>query len=65
MAASAVALGALALSALQSEGQATGRGGGAGQSQHQLCFWYKQRAMSTGDEHWWYRWRRCIRNHEI
>ena len=60
----AMALCAMALTALQSEASATGRGGG-GLSQHQFCHWYRQKAMSTGDEHWWSRWRRCIRNHEI
>lgn len=64
MAASAVALGALALASLQSEAEATGRGGG-GQSLQSMCFWYKQKAMSTGDESWWERWRRCIRYNEF
>ncbi len=58
MAVSAAALGVLAL---QSEAQATGRGG---HGQHQFCHWYKQKAMSTGDEYWWERWRRCIRYNE-
>lgn len=65
LAVSALALGAFALAALQSDAQATGRGGGGGQSQHQFCHWYKQKAMSTADEYWWHRWRRCMRNHEI
>ena len=25
------------------------------------CLWFKQKAMRTGDEYWWDRWRRCMR----
>ena len=25
------------------------------------CHWFKQKAMRTGDEYWWDRWRRCMR----
>jgi hypothetical protein len=25
------------------------------------CHWYRQKAMSTGSEYWWDRWRRCVR----
>jgi hypothetical protein len=63
MALAALAVAVLALSVLGTEANATGRGGS--NSQHQLCFWYKQKAMSTGEEYWWARWRACIRNHEI
>jgi hypothetical protein len=27
---------------------------------HAFCQWYKQKAMNTGDEYWWARWRRCM-----
>jgi hypothetical protein len=31
---------------------------------HAYCQWYKQKAMNTGDEYWWARWRRCLRGYD-
>lgn len=50
---------ALALTAVATAAEASGRGGKG--SPHQWCHWYKQQAMSTGSEQWWWRWRKCIR----
>jgi hypothetical protein len=56
---SALTLGAVALMLALSDtpAQAAGSAG----SPHQFCHWFKQQAMNTGDEYWWWRWRRCIR----
>lgn len=31
---------------------------------HAYCLWYKQKAMSTGEEYWWTRWRLCLRGYD-
>ena len=53
----ALALSTFAL--VMSETPAMARGSFG--SPHQWCHWYKQKAMSTGQEIWWVRWRKCIR----
>ena len=29
-------------------------------SAYQFCHYYKQKAMWTGDQYWWARWRHCL-----
>ena len=51
----------LAASALQSvQSEAAGRGGRE-QNDVAYCNWFRQQAMNTGDEYWWYRYRSCLR----
>jgi hypothetical protein len=36
-------------------------GGGGGLARAAHCKEYKQKAMSTGEEYWWRRWRHCLK----
>jgi hypothetical protein len=53
----ALVLAATALQSLESEA------GGRGREQNDVayCNWFRQQAMNTGDEYWWFRYRSCVR----
>lgn len=48
-----------ALTTLDGASEASARNGFGGSSPY--CHWYRQKAMNTGEEYWWGRWRQCIR----
>ena len=57
-----VAAALLALTVFESRSNVSVAGDYGGN--HAYCLWYKQKAMSTGDEYWWARWRRCLRGYD-
>jgi hypothetical protein len=57
----ALVIAAALLGLTLSMAPAEAREGSSKGSPHQFCHWYKQQAMNTGEELWWWRWRECIR----
>ncbi len=39
---------------------------GAGNHNNEIdsCGWYRQQAMNTHDEYWWWRFRKCMRGND-
>jgi hypothetical protein len=57
----AAAAALFALTAFDGAAEAREASGFGSNPQMAYCHWYKQKAMNTGDEYWWWRWRQCIR----
>jgi hypothetical protein len=60
LAVAAALLVATALPAVSAAGD-HGGGGGASLARQAYCQEYRQRALGTGEEYWWSRWRLCMR----